>query len=139
MIRIVLDTNIIVSALLRSGGLPDAALRLGLKSIVQMCVSDQVLREYEEVLRRPKLRIPLQKTTTALEQIRTASLVVKPTCLVKACSDPDDDIFLECAQEADANYLVTGNITDFPKSWANTRVVTTRQFLEIMIDIQFGK
>lgn len=138
MIRVVLDTNIIVSALLRSGGLPDAALRLGLNRVVQICVSTSVLREYQEVLRRPRLGIPPQKTTAALAQIRRAGVLVSPSTPVRACSDPDDDIFLECAQAADADYLVTGNTRHFPKSWAGTRVVTARQFLEIVIDAQFG-
>ena len=139
MVRVIFDTNIIVSALLRSGSLPDAALRLAVNHVVQMCVSEPVLREYEEVLSRTKLGIPGEKTATALAQIRRASMLVSPSSPVKACRDSDDDIFLECAQAAHADYLLTGNIRHFPKSWFNTRVVTARQFVEIMIDVQFGK
>lgn len=46
--------------------------------------------------------------------------------------DPDDDIFLECAQEADASYLVTGNTGDFPAKWGETQIVTPRRFLDAM-------
>jgi len=46
------------------------------------------------------------------------------------CSDPDDDIFLECGQAAQANYLVTGNIKHFPASWAGTSIVTARWLLD---------
>jgi predicted nucleic acid-binding protein len=49
---------------------------------------------------------------------------------VRVCSDPDDDIFLECAQAAAAHYLVTGNAKDFPAVWAGTKIVTARQFLD---------
>jgi predicted nucleic acid-binding protein len=58
---------------------------------------------------------------------------VKPTETIKACSDPDDDIFLECAYAALADYLVTGNLKHFPPSWASTLVVTPRSFLDLLV------
>lgn len=137
MIRVVLDTNIVVSALLRSGSLPEAALRPGLNRVVQLCVSGAVLAEYEEVLGRVKLGIPKQKVAVALRQIREVSLLVSPSADVTACSDPDDNIFLECAQAGAADYLVTGNTAHFPDVWDRTRIVTARQFLETAIDLQF--
>ncbi|SPF44918.1 Nucleic acid-binding protein contains PIN domain-like protein (fragment) [Candidatus Sulfopaludibacter sp. SbA4] len=62
--------------------------------------------------------------------------MVAPTVEVRECSDPDDDIFLECAEEAQADYLVTGNRKDFPDDWKKTRIVTAREFLAIIADIQ---
>ena len=53
MIRVVLDTNIVVSALLRSGGLPHAVFNLAVDRIVQLCISEPILAEYEEVARSP--------------------------------------------------------------------------------------
>ena len=50
---------------------------------------------------------------------------------MRACSDPHDDIFLECAQAAEADYLITGNVRDFPAVWDSTRIVTAREFLDI--------
>jgi len=47
-------------------------------------------------------------------------------------ADPDDDIFLECAQAARAAYLVTDNTKQFPATWRETRIVAARQFLEII-------
>jgi predicted nucleic acid-binding protein len=58
------------------------------------------------------------------------SLWVRPTAAIQACADPDDDIFLECAHAARADFVVTGNIKDFPTSWLNTRIITARRFLE---------
>jgi predicted nucleic acid-binding protein len=55
---------------------------------------------------------------------------------VHSCSDPDDDIFLESAQAARAHYLVTGNLRDFPMKWADTQIVTARQFLDALADIR---
>ena len=49
-----------------------------------------------------------------------------------ACSDPDDDVFLECAQTALADYIVTGNLKHFPAVWKGTEVVTPRRMLDII-------
>jgi uncharacterized protein len=55
---------------------------------------------------------------------------------VTACADPDYNIFLECAQAARAHFIVTGNLKDFPTKWAETQIVTARQFVEAMTDIR---
>src|SRR6266849_4488543 len=139
MIRVVLDTNIVVSALLRSGGLPEAVFNLAVDRNVQLYISEPILAEYEEVLRRPRLDIHPDKVTNALARIREAGLLVIPTAPVNAASDPDDNIFLECAQAASARYLVTGNRRDFPDEWEGTKVVTPREFLEIITDNEWTR
>lgn len=96
---------------------------------VQLCVSGDVYAEYEEVIQRPKFNRSEMIIDHALRAIRQNGFWVKPSERVHACSDPDDDIFLECAQAAHANYLVTGNLKDFPVKWADTQIVTARQFL----------
>ncbi|MBS1834059.1 MAG: PIN domain-containing protein, partial [Acidobacteria bacterium] len=53
------------------------------------------------------------------------------TSRIEACSDPDDNIFLECAEAAKAHYLVTENVRDFPKTWKYTRVMRPGQFLKV--------
>jgi putative PIN family toxin of toxin-antitoxin system len=72
MIRVVLDTNIVISALLRSGGLPHAVFNLAVHGIVQLCISEPVLAEYEEAARRPRLKITASKVKIAMAQIRRA-------------------------------------------------------------------
>ena len=57
----------------------------------------------------------------------------KPTERVRACPDPDDDIFLECAQAAAAHYLITGNPKHFPATWADAQIVTARQFIDAVM------
>ena len=137
MIRVVLDTNIVVSALLRSGGLPHAVFNLAVDRVVQLCISEPILAECEEVLRRPHLKIHPDKVTTALARIREAGLLVTPTTKVTDASDPDDNIFLECAAAAEAEYLVTGNQGHFPAEvWRKVRIVTARQFLGDIADMQ---
>lgn len=55
---------------------------------------------------------------------------MRPTESLCVCIDPDDDIFLECAQAAEASWLVTGNTRDFPAVWEGTEIVTPRRFLD---------
>ena len=90
------------------------------------------MAEYEEVLRRPRLDIQSGKVTHALTRIREAGLVVTPAVVVTAARDPDDNIFLECAQAAKAEYLLTGNLKDFPRVWETTRIVSAREFMEVI-------
>lgn len=139
MIRVVLDTNIVVSAMLRAGSLPEAAFNLAIGGVVRLCVSAPVLAEYEEVLRRPRFNLDPQKVAAALAHIRDAAELVTPTSSVTAALDPDDNIFLECAEAAEAHFLVTGNIADYPAEWASVRVLTPRQFVEIIADAERGQ
>jgi putative PIN family toxin of toxin-antitoxin system len=130
MIRVVLDTNILVSALLSPEGPPALLFRTALLGQEnRLCVSGEVYAEYDEVIRRPNLRRSESQIAATLRSIREMGIWVKPHEKVSGCLDPDDNIFLECAQAADADFLVTGNVKHFPAIWKNTRIVTVRQFL----------
>jgi putative PIN family toxin of toxin-antitoxin system len=134
MIRVVLDTNILISALLSPQGPPaQVFLMTILEPDTQLCVSGDIFAEYEELIRRPRLNRSDNEIEGTLRTIREKGLWVKPTEKVQACSDPDDNIFLECAQAADAQYLVTGNAKHFPAAWASTQIVTARQFLDAVV------
>jgi putative PIN family toxin of toxin-antitoxin system len=132
MIRVVLDTNIIVSALLQSLGPPAQVFVLALGGSLRLCVSGAIYAEYEEVISRPRFRRTPEVISSALRAIRESGVWVRPTETVRVCSDPDDDILLECAQAARADYLVTGNLKHFPASWKGTRIVTARQLLDLI-------
>ncbi|MGB6687966.1 MAG: putative toxin-antitoxin system toxin component, PIN family [Terracidiphilus sp.] len=134
MIRVVLDTNILISALLSPLGPPAQVFLMAiLEPDTQLCVSGDVYAEYEEVIRRPRFNRSESEIGATLRTIREKGFWVKPAEKVRACSDPDDDIFLECAHAAGANYLVTGNARHFPSLWGATQIVTARQFLEAVI------
>jgi len=137
MIRVVIDTNIFISALLQPQGFPAEVLVAALAGEnVEMCVSADIYSEYEEVIRRPRFKRSEEEITDALRAIREQARWVKPLQKVRACSDPHDDVFLECAQAARAQFLITGNIKHFPSSWADTRIVTAREFLEALAQAQ---
>jgi predicted nucleic acid-binding protein len=57
---------------------------------------------------------------------------VTPSRHLQVAQDTDDNLFLECADAARADYLVTGNQRHFPKFWKQTKVVTSREFLDIV-------
>jgi len=124
MIRVVIDTNVLVSALLHAGGLPETVINLAVSGHVQWVASDPILAEYAAVLLRPRLAIDPDKAADAMARIRAATSLVMPTVRIAAASDPDDNMFLECAQAGDADYVVTGNVRHFPGTWGKTRVVT---------------
>jgi len=130
MIRAVLDTNIVVSALLQPLGPSAQVLVMVLDGSILLCVSGSIYAEYEEVVGRPHFKLSRDVITAALDAIRKKGLWVRPTESIRSCSDPDDDVFLECAQAAQADYLVTGNVKHFPASWGGTRVVTARWLVD---------
>ncbi len=134
MIRVVIDTNILVSALLRPDSLPAAVLMLALSGDVQLCVSDAVFAEYNEVIRRPHLKRPPEVIEGMLQSIQKLGHWVKPGVQVEACTDPDDNMFLECAQAGGANYLVTGNKKHFPDRWKKTKVIGARELVELLME-----
>jgi uncharacterized protein len=99
---------------------------------IQLCVSGEVYAEYEEGISRPRFQLDEETIAATLRAIRDQAFWVKPTEMVRACPDPDDDIFLECAHAAQADYLVTGNLRHFPEAWENTRIVPPRRLLEVI-------
>ena len=130
MPRVVLDTNVVVSAHLNPAGLERAVLNWALEE--GFFVSESILREYGAVLRRTKFKIDPGLATESLSLIRRRGTLVSPTRQVTASRDPDDNQFLECAEAADADYFVTGNKRHFPAAYKNTRVVDAREFLDLI-------
>jgi uncharacterized protein len=103
MIRVVFDTNIIVSALLQPLGPSAQIFMMALGGLLQLCVSGSVYAEYEEVISRPRFKRSPAMISGALQAIREKGLWVRPIEKLRICLDPDDDIFLECAQAAHAD------------------------------------
>ena len=131
MIRVVLDTNVVVSAHLNEEGLEATVFLLALSGRIVLCVSEPVLAEYAGVLRRRKFALDPSRIARSLETIRRASRKVRPKRSLTACLDPEDNRFLECAEAARAAYLITGNKRHFPSRWGKTQVVNAREFLEL--------
>jgi putative PIN family toxin of toxin-antitoxin system len=131
-LRLVVDTNIVVSAALKPDGLQRTVLLLAMTKPARLYVSDAILSEYREVLRRPELRIRKELRRQLLQLIRNHSQLLIVPRLLRVTKDPDDDKFLECADAARADYLVTGNQRHFPKFWKKTKVITSREFISVV-------
>lgn len=112
--KIVLDTNALVAGLLTPGGACGQVLDLVIEGVVETCVDERILSEYEMVLRRPRLAIPPGDARTVLDIIRRTAERVAAVPLPADLPDKDDVPFLEVAVAARA-ILVTGNLRHFPK------------------------
>ena len=132
--RAVLDTNVLVSALLTPGGLCRKITDHVFAGRVQAFVDERMLREYEAVARRPELPINPAQAETLLTVMSSAAAFVVATPLAVALPHPHDLPFLEVAHEMDAT-LVTGNLRHFPrKARRGVIVLSPREFLELLED-----
>ncbi len=113
-LRLVLDTNVVVSGELKPKGLERTALVFAVTPPARLFISAEILAEYSEVLKRPELRIDAEERRSLMDLITGRAEVVVPTRKLAVCRDTDDDIFLECAEAARADYLITGNLKHFP-------------------------
>jgi putative PIN family toxin of toxin-antitoxin system len=130
-LRLVLDTNVLISAALKPAGLPPTVLLLAITKPARLYVSRPILEEYSEVLSQPEFRIRKGLRLQLLQLITNCSYTVTPAWRLEVTHDPDDNIFLECADAARADYLVTGNQKHFPKFWKRTKVITSREFISL--------
>jgi putative PIN family toxin of toxin-antitoxin system len=114
MIRVVLDTNIIVSALWSGNGNEAKILELFLKGEITLCYDSRIMAEYKGVLNRPRLAFNHARIGTIINRIRGdgIAVVAKPCGL--SFTDEDDKMFYEAAKEC-AAILITGNIRHYPK------------------------
>jgi putative PIN family toxin of toxin-antitoxin system len=130
-LRLVVDTNVLVSAALDSDGLQRTAIDLSITRPARLYVSQPIFEEYAEVLGRPKFGIPKGHRLQLLQLIRNRSVLIGPRLRLYVASDPDDNIFVECADAARADYLITGNRKHFPRFWKGTKVISPREFIEV--------
>jgi putative PIN family toxin of toxin-antitoxin system len=95
-------------------------------------VSDAIMSEYTTVLARPELKIRRSLRQQLLQLIKNHARVVTPSRLAQVTSDPGDNMFIECADAARADYLLTGNQRHFPKFWKNTKIISSSEFLSVI-------
>jgi uncharacterized protein len=129
-VRVVLDTNILISACWKSDSLEAQVTALVEQGRLEAFVTREVLAEYRDVLQRDKFRSRQACLSALLQRLEAQAVLVLAGPAVTAALDPDDNHLLECAAAAHADYLVTGNKKDLPALWLNTRVVNARELLE---------
>jgi putative PIN family toxin of toxin-antitoxin system len=131
-LRLVIDTNVLVSAALKPDGLQRTTFLLAITKPGRLYVSLPVLEEYAGVLSRPELSIRRGLRLQLLQLIKNQGHLVTPSRHIAVTSDPDDNIFVECADAARADFLITGNRKHFPAYWKNTKIVTPREFVSLV-------
>ncbi|WP_257669110.1 putative toxin-antitoxin system toxin component, PIN family [Parapedobacter tibetensis] len=135
MQKIVIDTNVIVSALIQRG-YPFLIVDAIFDNInIQVCISEELFQEYYDVLNRKKFaKFPdfLMRAQTLLADIELRAVKFTPTAEVMIIKDDDDNMLLELAEVSDAAYLITGNSNDFTiTAYKNTKIVSPKEFWEI--------
>jgi uncharacterized protein len=130
-LRLVIDTNVLVSAALNPDGLERTTILLAITKPARLYVSLPILEEYAGVLAHPHLKIRKGVRLQLLQLIKNSSHIIVPAHRLEVASDPDDNVFLECADTAGADYLMTGNQKHFPQFWKKTKIITSREFINL--------
>ena len=131
--KIVLDTNVLVSGLLSPQGAPAAVLRCILSGSALVCFDERILSEYRSVLARSKFGFDATQVANLLEFLEAHGEPTLTPPLNLPLPDPSDGMFIEVAIASDADCLVTGNLKHFPtKCLRGVRAVTPRAFCEML-------
>ncbi len=129
--KVVLDTNVIVSGFLNPHGAPGQILYRVTQGDLQLLYDVRMVEEYREVLYRTEFELPKDAVEQFLKSVRREGLLVIPRPLSRYLPDRDDEPFLEVALDGNAEALVTGNLKHFPKSIAReTLILSPAAFLE---------
>ncbi|HTV47300.1 MAG TPA: putative toxin-antitoxin system toxin component, PIN family [Phycisphaerae bacterium] len=127
--KIVLDTNVLISALLSPDGPPAKILKECLTGGIRLCLSPEIFNEYREVCSRKKLHLDQSLVNDILRQLELDGEFALPVLLNVQLPDPDDLFLLQAAVGSKADFLVTGNVKDFPPAMrCGISIVTPTEF-----------
>ena len=129
----VIDTNVLVSAMLKWDSVPGTVIQLVYNGIIIPVWNETILNEYREVLSRPKFHLPQEIIETLMDGIIHGGICASAETLDIELPDPKDRVFYEVVMEerkSEDAYLVTGNIRHFPDE---PFIVTPRQMLDIIL------
>ncbi|WP_022671338.1 putative toxin-antitoxin system toxin component, PIN family [Hippea alviniae] len=125
--RVVIDTNVIVSGLLNPNGKPAVVINLLLLKKIKVLYDNRILKEYETVLCRDKFGFSREIVIPLIDFIKAEGEFVITEPIKTTIPDESDKKFLEVAISGKADYLITGNIRDYP---AIEFIVTPGEFLK---------
>ena len=128
----VLDTNVLVSAMLKTRSVPGQVLAEALNGDIIPVLNDGIITEYEDVLSRPKFRFDRRAVRVFMDELKRRAVYVDEGLIDDEVPDPKDVVFyavlMEKRREEEA-YLVTGNLKHFPM---RAYIVTPREMLDIL-------
>lgn len=129
----VIDTNVLVSAMLKWESVPGSVLALTFDGPITPLLSKDIVAEYREVLSRPKFHLTEDIIDDVLESLEAVGFYVDAESVDIELPDPKDRVFYEVVMEErkqEDAYLVTGNIRHFPNE---PFIVTPRQMIDIIV------
>jgi len=130
----VIDTNVLVSAMIKWNSVPGNVVELAFSGTIIPLLNEQIVKEYREVLGRPKFHLTDEIINSVVDEIERLGIYVDADELDLVLPDPKDRVFYEVVMEerkSEDAYLVTGNIKHFP---IKPYVVTPRQMMDIIIE-----
>lgn len=128
----VIDTNVIVSSMLKRDSIPGAIIDLVLTKEIIPLLNKEILDEYSDVLTRNKFGFEKKDVQILLNEIKNDSIFLEPEETLEDFVDEDDIVFFEIVMSAKHSmdaYLITGNIKHYP---IRNYVVTPKQMLDII-------
>ena len=129
--KIVLDTNVLVSGLLTPFGPSGEIVRMISAGKLVLCLDARILLEYQEVLYRPKFKFSKEHIDTLLDFIKQYGQFVSTLPLKNRLPDTDDEPFLEASIAGKVNCLITGNLAHFPhSSRQGIKILSPSEFLD---------
>lgn len=135
--RVVLDTNVIVSAALVRGGNEDRILRAWQRAAFELILSPKILEEMGRVLLHQKLQrlrwMVENEVISLLQSLAEESVLVSGRLALRVSRDPEDDKFLAAAIEGNSGYVVTGDkdLLDL-KTYRGAQIVSPTTFLRVL-------
>lgn len=130
---VVLDTNVIISGIIKPYSKAAAILRLVADGTIQLAYDLRLLSEYRDVLSRSKFNFAKENVEAFIDQVEREGLLasVKPSKI--HLPDPDDEPFLEVALSTRVEAIITGNKRHFPrKQYEGVKILSPAEFLEAM-------
>ena len=133
MQKIILDTNVVISSLIQKN-YPYLIVDYCIDGNAAICLSNPILQEYIEVLARPKFAKFLDFKTNAdflIARLSEISTIYEPKSTLYIIGDEPDNRLLELAQTCNADFIITGNTSDFKmESFGKTKIVSPKEYWE---------
>jgi putative PIN family toxin of toxin-antitoxin system len=132
-VRVVIDTNTIISALLIKNSIPRQAFdKAGM--IATILTSKQTIDELDNVLKRDKFNkyiLPIERKLF-IQTFKTQSTIIKTTNIINFCRDTDDNKFLELATDGYADYIISGdNDLLAMNPYNKIKIITAHKFVDM--------
>jgi uncharacterized protein len=133
MIRVVLDTTVLVSAVISPTGPNAQVFQLITADKIRPYVTKAVIEEYYRVFEYKRLQhLDKRRIAKLRGQLEEAGIKVKSSGRLKLSGHESDNRIYECAVAAKADYIITENIKHFKKPYKTTKIITARQLLELL-------